>query len=84
MATRDEITIPPSGLVTADVAARVAGVTPGTIRAWKSRGHLDLARDLDGTPLLDSSGRQLFEILDVINVEYKLRDRARRRQLVLR
>ena len=37
---RDDIEIPPSGLVHTDLAAQVVGVKAGTIRQWKNRGHL--------------------------------------------
>ena len=77
MASSD-IEIPPSGLVDAELASRIAGVKPGTIRVWKNRGHLDYARDIDGQPFRDREGRLLFEADDVIEVEYKLRQRARR------
>lgn len=76
---RTDIELPASGLVHADLAAEIAGVKPGTIRQWKNRGHLETAKDVDGVELRDNQGRQLFEVLDVIEVEYKLRDRARRR-----
>jgi hypothetical protein len=74
----DDIEIPASGLVTAATAAKIVGVKPITIRVWKNRQHLDVARDTDGTPLLDNRGRQLFELLDVINTEFRLREHARR------
>ncbi|MFD0852544.1 hypothetical protein ACFQ07_09935 [Actinomadura adrarensis] len=74
----EDIEIPPSGLVHTDLAAQVAGVKPGTIRQWKNRGHLAPATDTDGAVLKDDTGRILFEVLDVIDAEYKLRPRARR------
>ncbi len=78
MKTRDDIEIPPSGLIDANLAAKIAGVKVGTIRQWKNRGHLDYASDTDGYPFRDTQGRLLFDFMDVINVEYKLRERARR------
>ncbi|WP_353952521.1 MerR family transcriptional regulator [Knoellia sp. S7-12] len=38
-------------LVTADVAARAAGVAASTIRVWKHRGHLSAAEHSGRTPL---------------------------------
>ncbi|TYK45181.1 hypothetical protein [Actinomadura decatromicini] len=76
--SRDDIEIPSSGLVNSDLAAQIAGVKPGTIRQWKNRGHLKVAKDTDGTEFRDPKGRPLFDFRDVIEVEYKLRERARR------
>lgn len=73
-----DIEIPPSGLVPATLAAQVAGVKPGTIRQWRNRGHLDYARDIDGREFRDAEGHLLFDVIDVINAEYKTRERARR------
>lgn len=73
-----DIEIPPSGLVNTDLAAQIAGVKPGTIRQWKNRGHLKVAVDTDGREFRDPKGRPLFDYLDVIEAEYKLRERARR------
>lgn len=73
-----DIEIPASGLVDTRVAAQLAGVAPVTIRQWKNRGHLDIARDTDGMPLLSNQGRHLFEVMAVIDAEYKLRQKARR------
>jgi uncharacterized protein YjcR len=73
-----DIDIPPSGLVNAALAGQIAGVKPGTIRQWKRRGHLDTARDVDGRELLGNDGHVLFEVMAVIEAEYKLRERARR------
>src|SRR4051812_28616356 len=75
---RQDIEIPPSGLVDTALAARIVGVEPVTIRGWKNRGHLEAATDVDGRPLLSEQGLQLFEVIDVIDVEYKLRKHARR------
>jgi hypothetical protein len=77
----DDIEIPPSGLVDVNLAARIVGVKPGTIRQWKNRGHIHIARDTDGTPFVDSQGRQVFDVVEVIEAEYKLRERARRSPL---
>lgn len=73
-----DLELPASGLVNTDLAAQVAGVKPGTIRQWKLRGHLDVARDIDGQEFRDALGRHLFEVADVIEAEYRLRTRARR------
>lgn len=73
-----DIEIPPSGLVDAHLAAQLAGVKVGTIRQWKNRGHLLVARDVDGQEFRDEQGRQLFDYMDVINAEYRLREHARR------
>ena len=74
----EEVEIPQSGLVNTSLAARLVGVKPGTIRQWKNRGHLAVATDTDGAEFRDQSGRPLFDFRDVIEVEYKLRERARR------
>lgn len=71
-----DIEIPASGLVHADLAARIAGVSPSTIRVWKTRGHLAPARDIDGRLFRDEAGRQLYDYMDVINTEYRLRERG--------
>lgn len=81
MKTRDDIEIPLSGLIDASLAAKVAGVKVGTIRQWKNRGHLRYACDTDGYAFRDAQGHLLFDFMDVINVEYKLRERARREPL---
>lgn len=73
-----DIEIPPSGLVHTNLAAQIAGVAPGTIRAWKNRGHLKPAVDIDGQLFRDKQGRQLYDYMDVINTEFRLRPRARR------
>lgn len=75
---RADIEIPASGLINAELAARVAGVEPITIYQWKKRGHLAPATDIDGRPHLDNQGHMLFEVIDVIDAEYKTRKRARR------
>lgn len=74
----DDLEIPTSGLVDTALAARIAGVKPVTIRQWKNRGHLDVARDIDGREFRDAHGRHLFEVSDVIEVEFRLRVRGRR------
>lgn len=74
-----DLEIPASGLVNVELAAEIAGVKPGTIRVWKTRGHLATAKDVDGQELRDDRGRYLFNYLDVINAEYKLRDHAHRK-----
>lgn len=76
---RDDIEIPPSGLVSAELAAQIAGVSVSAIRVWKNRGHLDIARDTDGVPFRDEQGRQVFDYMDVIKAEFKTRKAARRR-----
>jgi predicted site-specific integrase-resolvase len=76
-----DVEVPPSGLVNAALAAQIAGVKPGTIRQWRRRGHLDVARDVDGRELLSNEGHVLFEVLAVIEAEYKLRERARRQAI---
>lgn len=78
---RGDIEIPPSGLVNTALAAQIAGVKPGTIRQWKNRGHLQVATEADGSEFRDPAGRPLFHYLDVIEVEYQLRERARRPDL---
>ena len=75
---RSDLEIPASGLVNTDLAAQIAGVKPGTIRQWKNRGHLEVATDTDGREFRDPHNRPLFNFMDVIEVEYKLRERARR------
>lgn len=75
---RGDIELPPSGLVDTNLAAQIAGVQPGTIRQWKNRGHLNVATDAEGQEFRTPTGRPLFHYLDVIEVEYKLRERARR------
>jgi hypothetical protein len=79
LVTDHDIEIPPSGLINADLAALIAGVKVTTIRVWKNRGRLDIARDTDGRPFRDNQGRQLFNYMDVIEAEYETRERARRR-----
>ena len=73
-----DLELPASGLVNVELAAAIAGVKPGTIRVWKTRGHLSTAKDVDGRELLDDRGRYLFDYLDVINAEHKLRAHAHR------
>lgn len=73
-----DVEIPPSGLVTAELAAEIAGVSVSAIRVWKHRGRLDIARDTDGRPFLNEQGRQLFDFMAVIDAEYRSREKAGR------
>lgn len=57
-------------LWTTDQAAAHARVKPGTIRQWKSRGHLPVAEFVDGHPR--------YRPLDVARAEHKTREHARR------
>jgi hypothetical protein len=75
---RADIEIPSSGLVTAELAAEIAGVTVSAIRVWKHRGRLDIARDIDGRPFRNEQGRQLFDFMAVIDAEYKTRAKTKR------
>lgn len=65
-------------LLTVAEAAQHCRVKPVTVRLWKHRGHLDVARDVNGEEIRDDRGRPLFRLLDVARAEYKTREAARR------
>jgi hypothetical protein len=68
----------PSNLLTVQEAADLADVEPVTIRQWAYRGHLPIARGLDGNEIRDLRGRPRYWRIDVAKAEYKTRKRARR------
>lgn len=59
-------------LISVNVAAELADVTPAVVRQWKHRGHLV-------SPSADADGRPLFRPIDVLRAEAVTRTRARRR-----
>lgn len=67
-------------LVDVPDAAKVMGVSAATIRAWATRGYIDL----NGTEQrlrvhgLDERGRKLYRLLDVARAERATRERAGR------
>lgn len=58
-------------LITAEEAARLCGVSPGTIRTWVHRGSLKVAGH-------NAHGRKVFKQIDVAKAERATRKRARR------
>ena len=67
----DVVSFDPDGLITGVQAARLADVTPATIRIWVHRRHLARAG-------IDERGRSLYRLADVARAEYKTRVRGRR------
>ncbi len=65
-------------LLTVAEAAEHCRVKPVTIRQWRHRGHLPVAKDTDGNEIRDEQGRPRFWLLDVARAEYKTRAAARR------
>ncbi len=63
--------VDPVFLFTAAEAAPFLGVKPATIRTWRARGHITPKGE-------DMKGRPLYDGLELLEVERKLRDHARR------
>ena len=59
-----------SSLISTRRAARLAGVTPSTIRTWVHRGYLPVAAR-------DTAGRAWFRVVDVDNAEHDARQHDR-------
>jgi hypothetical protein len=49
-------------LMTTTEASRATGITPGSIRTWASRGHLEPAG-------LDERGRPMYRLRDILRCE---------------
>ena len=59
-------------LLTAKQAALKCGVSVDLICKWRDRGHLPVAVDDDGRPILDARGKNMYRLLDVAKADAKM------------
>jgi hypothetical protein len=68
-------------LLTATQAALKCRVSVDLICKWRDRGHLPIAVDDDGEPILDARGKNMYRLLEVAKTDAKM---AARREAMVR